>query len=116
MARLVQLEMPDGQLLWAMIEVPEGPSDAGVVDAVTEKLHGFNESLHTLATSVRSAVSGVRPDEVTVEFGLELAAGRTGVVAALVGGSGKAAFKVTLKWTSGGTELAPAAVASGAAD
>lgn len=103
-AQLLQLEMPDGQLMWAMIEMPDGPSDAGLTDVITEKLHGFNESLHTLATTVRSALATARPEEATVEFGLELAAGKTGVVAALVGGSGKAAIKVTLKWTSSGAD------------
>ncbi|MEV7815566.1 CU044_2847 family protein [Streptomyces flaveolus] len=47
---------------------------------------------------MRSAVAEARPDGISVEFGLELAAGENGIVAALVGGSGKVAFKVTLSW------------------
>lgn len=98
MSQLVQLEMPDGQLVWAMIEDSRGPSDAGIGEAVIEKLHGFHESLHALATNVRSAVAAAQPEEVTVEFGLELAVGKGGVFAALVGAGGTASTKVTLKW------------------
>ncbi|WOX20439.1 CU044_2847 family protein [Streptomyces solicathayae] len=107
-SQLVQLEMPDGQVLWATVAEDDGPSDSGLGDRLTEKLHGFHESLQVVATNVRDAVASARPDEVSVEFGLELAAGESGVVAALVGGSGKAAFKVTLTWNGVAEHAAPA--------
>ncbi|MFI8520847.1 CU044_2847 family protein [Streptomyces sp. NPDC085481] len=97
-SQLVQLEMPDGQVLWATVAEEDGPSDSGLGERLTEKLHGFQESLQVVATNVRDAVASARPDEVSVEFGLELAVGSEGVMAAVVGGSGKAAFTVTLTW------------------
>jgi hypothetical protein len=100
MSELVQLEMPDGQFVWAMIEPLHGPSDVGVAEAVVEKLHGFHESLCALAVNARSAVAAAKPHEATVEFGLELSVGKDGVFAALVGAGGKAAVKVSLKWTA----------------
>jgi hypothetical protein len=102
MSQLVQLEMPDGQSVWAMVEAPDGPSDAGLGETAVEKLHGFQESLRALAANTRSAVAAAQPHEVTVEFGLELTVGKAGVFAALVGAGGKAAVKVTLKWVGGG--------------
>ncbi|MGW4984120.1 CU044_2847 family protein [Streptomyces mirabilis] len=101
----IELAMPDGQMVWAMVE-RQGPRDTGLGDQVAQRIEGFQESLHAVAANVRAAVATARPDEVGVEFGLELAAGKHGVVAALTGVGGKAAFKVTLKWTA--TALVPA--------
>ncbi|MEV7215463.1 CU044_2847 family protein [Kitasatospora cineracea] len=102
MQQLIELAMPDGQAVWALVDGPSGPRDTGLGEQLGTRLEGLQESLHAVATNVRSAVAAARPDEVSVEFGLELAAGRGGVVAALTGVGGKATFKVTLKWTSGG--------------
>ncbi|RPE36815.1 CU044_2847 family protein [Kitasatospora cineracea] len=102
MQQLIELAMPDGQAVWALVDGPSGPQDTGLGEQLATRLEGLQESLHAVATNVRSAVAAARPDEVAVEFGLELAAGRGGVVAALTGVGGKATFKVTLKWTSGG--------------
>ncbi|MFI8301465.1 CU044_2847 family protein [Streptomyces nigra] len=107
MSQLVRLQMPDEQVIWATVDEGDGPSDSGLGEQITEKLEGFQESLRTVASNVRSAVAEARPDGISVEFGLELAAAETGIVAALVGGSGKAAFKVTLNWS--GAPAAPAA-------
>jgi hypothetical protein len=101
--QLVELAMPDGQTVWAMVE-RQGPRDTGLGEQVTQRIEGFQESLRTVAANVRAAVATARPDEVGVEFGLELAAGKHGVVAALAGVGGKAAFKVTLKWTAPGPD------------
>ncbi|MFE2348601.1 CU044_2847 family protein [Kitasatospora cineracea] len=102
MQQLIELAMPDGQAVWALVDGPSGPRDTGLGEQLATRLEGLQESLHAVATNVRSAVAAARPDEVAVEFGLELAAGRGGVVAALTGVGGKATFKVTLKWTSSG--------------
>ncbi|WP_053740739.1 CU044_2847 family protein [Streptomyces sp. NRRL WC-3618] len=73
----IELAMPDGQMVWAMIE-RQGPRDTGLGDQVAQRIEGFQESLHAVAANVRTAVATVRPDEVGVEFGLELAAGKHG--------------------------------------
>ncbi|MFE1322546.1 CU044_2847 family protein [Kitasatospora phosalacinea] len=102
MQQLIELAMPDGQTVWALVDGPSGPRDSGLGDQLATRLEGLQESLHAVAANVRSAVAAARPDEVSVEFGLELAAGRGGVVAALTGVGGKATFKVALKWTADG--------------
>ncbi|WP_431676343.1 CU044_2847 family protein [Kitasatospora sp. KL5] len=109
MPQLVQLAMPDGQVIWASVEGPGGPRDTGLGDRIAEKVEGFQEALRAVAGNVRDAVEAVRPDEVCVEFGLELAAGKHGIVAAVAGVDGKATFKIALKWTHPPT--APAAPA-----
>ncbi|MGY0234394.1 CU044_2847 family protein [Longispora urticae] len=96
MRELVELEMPDGQVIWATVE-DAGPGDVGLLPGATT-LRGFAESLDSVATNVRAALAKAAPDETTVEFGLELAAGKNGVVAALAGVSGAATLKVTMTW------------------
>ncbi|MGW5481524.1 CU044_2847 family protein [Streptomyces sp. NPDC004008] len=95
----IELAMPDGQVVWAMVE-RQGPRDTGLGDQATQRIEGFQQSLHAVAENVRAAVATARPEEVSVEFGLELAAGKHGVVAALTGVGGKATFKVAMKWTA----------------
>ncbi|MFJ5557913.1 CU044_2847 family protein [Streptomyces sp. NPDC093250] len=107
--------MPDGQLMWVAVEGRGGPRDSGLGDQVVEKLEGFHQSLQAVAANVRTAVSAARPDEISIEFGLELAAGKHGVVAAVAGVGGKAAFKVTLKWGAQGLPE-PSSASSAAAD
>ncbi|MFG1807821.1 CU044_2847 family protein [Streptomyces sp. NPDC049040] len=99
MRQAVQLEMPDGHLLWATVD-EQGPTDSGLRDDLVDKLQGFQESVRAVAMNTRRAVAAARPDEVSIEFGMELAAGKDGLVAAIVGAGGTAAFNVTLTWTS----------------
>jgi hypothetical protein len=94
----MRLEMPDGKSVWAQVAEQRGPQDSGLREDVAEKLQGFTECLQSVATSTRNALAAVRPNEVSVEFGLELSAGKDGVVAALVGASGTATVNVTLTW------------------
>ncbi|MGW3819111.1 CU044_2847 family protein [Streptomyces sp. NPDC005046] len=108
MPKLVQLTMPDGQVMWATVEGAGGPRDSGLGDGIVERLEGFQQSLQAVASNVRSALAGARPEEISVEFGLELAAGKHGVVAAVTGVGGKATFKVTLKWSAEAVQNSPA--------
>ncbi|GIG59659.1 hypothetical protein Lfu02_40310 [Longispora fulva] len=100
MQELVELKLPDGQLIWARVEPDMSPRDVGLGSRLLT-LDGLEETLRAIATNVRSGLRAARPDETSVEFGLELAlGGQGGVVAALVGVGGKATIKVNLKWTA----------------
>ncbi|MEV0943659.1 CU044_2847 family protein [Micromonospora wenchangensis] len=106
MKELIQIELPDGQLAWAMIE-NDGVRDVAFGQRLLS-LSGLSETLTAVATNVRRGVAAVQPDEVAVEFGLDLEFGGAGLVAALAGTSAKAALKVTLTWSpaAAGTETA----------
>ncbi|MFI9175462.1 CU044_2847 family protein [Streptomyces lincolnensis] len=108
MSQLMQLTMPNDEVMWVTVEGRGGPRDSGLGEVIVERLEGFQESLNAVASNVRSALAGARPQEISVEFGLELAAGKHGVVAAVTGVGGKATFKVTLKWSE---QAAPTAQA-----
>ncbi|MFF3875253.1 CU044_2847 family protein [Streptomyces sp. NPDC001978] len=109
--RVARIELPDGTPVWARISgaeelaVPSGElsyTDTGFADRVEASV----ESLHSLVTGVARSLAGplraVRPDEVSVEFGIELTAKAGKVVGLLADGEAKAAITVTLTWTENG--------------
>ncbi|MFE2595420.1 CU044_2847 family protein [Streptomyces sp. NPDC059396] len=109
--RITRVEMPDGTPVWARIsgagelERPTGGltyADTGFGERVQARV----ESLHSVVTSVARSLAGplraVRPDEVSVEFGIELTAKSGKVVGLLADGEAKGTIKVTLTWNDGG--------------
>ncbi|WP_408649161.1 CU044_2847 family protein [Streptomyces herbicida] len=111
MTRVARIELPDGTPVWARISgaeelaVPSGElsyTDTGFAERVEASV----ESLHSLVTGVARSLAGplraVRPDEVSVEFGIELTAKAGKVVGLLADGEAKAGITVTLTWNGGG--------------
>lgn len=113
--RVARIELPDGTPVWARISGAEelayaeelSYTDTGFHDRVEASV----ESLHSLITGVARSLSGplsaVRPDEVSVEFGIELTAKAGKVVGLLADGEAKAALTVTLTWSGGPSEPGP---------
>ncbi|MHC5262549.1 CU044_2847 family protein [Streptomyces sp. UC4497] len=113
--RVARIALPDGTPVWARISgaadelgVTEGElsySDTGITDRVEASV----ESLHALVTGVARSLArplrAVRPDEVSVEFGVELTAKAGKVVGLLADGEAKAGIKVTLTWNEGPPDL-----------
>jgi hypothetical protein len=96
---LVRVELPDNELIWAVVE-GSGSQDVGF-GPPRQVLSGLTETIRGIAGNVRQAVRDAAPDEFSVEFGVELAMGKEGLVAALVGIDGTASIKVTVAWKSG---------------
>lgn len=112
--RVARVALPDGTPVWARISgtgelrAPAAPpgrlsySDTGF----TERVEAGVESLHSLITGVAQSLAGplraVRPDEASIEFGIELTAKAGKVVGLLADGEAKAAITVTLTWGTGG--------------
>lgn len=112
--RITRIEMPDGTEVWARISGAEelartgsGPSfaDIGAGD-IADRVQARVESLHGVVTSVARSLAeplrAVRPDEVSVEFGIELTAKAGKVVGLLADGEAKGSIKVTLTWHGDG--------------
>ncbi|GHJ00517.1 hypothetical protein TPA0906_23820 [Streptomyces olivaceus] len=87
-----ELPAPRGQLSF---------SDTGFA----ERVEAGVESLHSLVTGVARSLAeplrAVRPDEVSVQFGIELTAKAGKVVGLLADGETKAGITVTLTWNGG---------------
>ena len=97
MSELIEVEPPDGQIIWAHVAENAGPRDVGLRDHV-RKLKGLTEALQGVAQNLRDGLASIRPDDVTVSFGIEMVVGDDGLVAALAGVSGAATLTVTLNW------------------
>ncbi|MGW2086089.1 CU044_2847 family protein [Streptomyces sp. NPDC001880] len=118
-ARITRIEMPDGTEVWARISGAEeltqpgaGPSFADIgAGNIADRVQARVESLHGVVTSVARSLAeplrAVRPDEVSVEFGIELTAKSGKVVGLLADGEAKGSIKVTLTWNGGGPPLDP---------
>ncbi|MFB7501539.1 CU044_2847 family protein [Streptomyces sp. NPDC056161] len=109
--RVARIELPDGTPVWARISGAEelaAPSgELSYTDTgFAERVEAGVESLHSLVTGVARSLAGplraVRPDEVSVQFGIELTAKAGKVVGLLADGEAKAAVTVTLTWTGDG--------------
>jgi hypothetical protein len=110
--RVARIQLPDGTPVWARISGAEelsAPSSGGLSYTDTgfaERVEASVESLQSLITGVARSLSGplraVRPDEVSVEFGIELTAKAGKVVGLLADGEAKAAITVTLTWNGDG--------------
>jgi hypothetical protein len=98
---MIQVRLPSGQTVWA--NVAGGPADVGATDAIKDlPVEELRDTIEGVSQSVVEAVEGAFPDEVSVEFGLELAVKTGKLVSVLAEASGKASLKVTLTWNSSG--------------
>ncbi|MFF5335189.1 CU044_2847 family protein [Streptomyces sp. NPDC013181] len=115
-SRITRIELPDGTPVWARISGAEeltgrspggGPTytDTGFGD-FADQVQARVESLHSVVTGVARSLAvplrAVRPDEVSVEFGIELTAKAGKIVGLLADGEAKGAITVTLTWNGGG--------------
>lgn len=96
MQDLVRVELPDGQFVWARVDV-SGPRDVAF-QRTPQVLKGLTETVRGVAANVRDGLRGLNPDEITVEFGVELAMADGGLVAALAGAKVNSSIAVTLGW------------------
>lgn len=123
--RIARIELPDGTPVWARISGAEelqprprpgeyadsggapgagtgGYEDSGFFsDRVLGRMESLNGLVQGVTRSLADALRAARPDEVSVQFGIELS-GRSGtVVGLLADNEAKAAINVTLTWQGG---------------
>ncbi|MER5395323.1 CU044_2847 family protein [Streptomyces sp. NPDC002599] len=112
--RIARIEMPDGTPVWARISGADELEDPGGELSLTdvgfaERIEAQVESLHAVITGVARSLAAplraVRPDEVSVEFGIELTAKAGKVVGLLADGEAKAGITVTLTWNGAPPDL-----------
>ncbi|WFB85914.1 MULTISPECIES: CU044_2847 family protein [Streptomyces] len=108
--RVARVVLPDGTPVWARISgAAELPAPRGQLSfsdtGFAERVEAGVESLHSLVTGVARSLAeplrAVRPDKVSVQFGIELTAKAGKVVGLLADGETKAGITVTLTWNGG---------------
>ncbi|MFF4157543.1 CU044_2847 family protein [Streptomyces sp. NPDC001678] len=83
-------------------------TDSGAARRVANMAGGLADTVRGVAESVRMGLVAARPDEVSVEFGIELSAKAGQVISLIADGESKASITVTLRW-DGRREDRPAA-------
>ncbi|MCQ4042835.1 CU044_2847 family protein [Streptantibioticus rubrisoli] len=107
--RVERIELPDGTEVWARLSGPvlaDGDDDGGygdyedvgALDGVVARVQHLRGLITGVAASVRDAAAQAAPDEVSVEFGVELAVKSGAIVSVLADGESRAALTVTLTW------------------
>ncbi len=107
---VTRIHLPDGTPVWARISdagaLGQGAdhrpgstyADTALGDQVAARVESMRGLISGVAASVASGLRAVRPDEVSVSFGIELSASPGRVVALLADGEARAAITVTLTW------------------
>ncbi len=102
MSRLLQVELPNGQVIWARVAT-EGPADVGTSDVVRKlRLDDLRETVAGVTHSVAKAIENLRPDQVSLEFGIELAVKTGKLTSVLAEGSATGNLKLTMSWNADG--------------
>jgi Trypsin-co-occurring domain 1 len=93
--------LPNGAEIWAEAQ-GVGPKEAEVVGFDDLKgalsLDSLRAAIEGMGTLALDALEKIKPDGLSVEFGLELAVDNGQITALWVKGSGKANLKITLSW------------------
>jgi hypothetical protein len=112
-SEVVPVTLPSGQTILARVQI-EGPVDVGARTALRKlAVTDLRETVEGVTQSVAQALRRVQPDEVSVEFGVELAVKTGKLTSVLAEGEGKASIKLTLTWSSGDALRASAMTADG---
>lgn len=92
MSEPVRLQLPDGQVIWARVRLDDGPADVAWRDSpALARLDDLPDTVRAVATSVREALTTVKPRQVSVEFGIELAVKSGKVISVLTEAQGEPA-------------------------
>lgn len=82
-------------------------SDAGTAGLADRlDLQGVSDTVKVIAHQLKKAWADAKPDEATIEFGVDVTLKSGKLTGVLVDGEAKAALKVTLTWKSSGDSLA----------
>jgi Trypsin-co-occurring domain 1 len=97
---IVEVGLPDDGALLVRAE-RVGAEDDGPSDVSLREFLSFSDvsaAIRGIAKEVHSAVQAVRPEVVTVEFGLDFGLKGSHLLALLVDADSKASIRVRLEW------------------
>jgi hypothetical protein len=100
MSGLLRIVLPTGQQLWANVSA-DGPADVSLPQAIHKlDLEDLRNTIEGVAQSIHAAVESVRPDQLSLEFGVELAMKTGKLTSVLAEVSGSASLKITMSWNT----------------
>jgi hypothetical protein len=111
MSEIARVMLPSGDLIWVRVQAAApaatgergGAADVGLGERIAPavealRLPGFAETVRGVVISVRQALDEHRPDSLSVEFGIEIAARAGALLSVLAEVGGTAQVKVTASW------------------
>jgi len=102
-SRPVQVQLPTGEIIWAKVAV-DGPQNVAATGLHQLDMDELGRTVQGLSASIHQAVASVLPDEVQVEFGLELTLKSGKLISVLAEAGATASVKVILGWTGDKTD------------
>lgn len=97
----MRVKLPSGEVIWTRVaEREDVPVDVGF-DDVIHHLDDLGETIRGVSRSVRASLAKVRPDNTTIEFGVELSFKSGKLISVLAEAGGRATLSVTLSWGQG---------------
>ncbi len=105
----MEVRLPTGEVVWARVAVDDdGPVDVGFADKIGAlELEGLTETVRGVAGTIRQGLRHAQPDDVTVEFGIEISGKSGKLVSVLAEAGAKATLKITLSWKGAVTRAEP---------
>jgi len=97
-AEIVEVMLPDGQIIHARLPGTDEVRDIGFDKARALVLDGLQNTVRAIVDNLHPVLERHAPDEVGVEFGLELAARSGKVVSVLAEASATSSIKIQLTW------------------
>jgi hypothetical protein len=101
-SKSLQVELPTGEVIWAQVAV-DGPQNVASGGLQRLDVEDLGRTVRGVSATLRAAVDDLVPDEVQVEFGLELALKSGKLVSMLAEAGATASVKVTLAWKGDAT-------------
>lgn len=113
MTKLIQIQMPTEQVIWAQATT-DGPSNVSAT-SVLQRLdpEELRSTIHAVSESLRQALEQLAPNEVSIEFGLEFVLKTGKLTSVLAEASGAASVKVAVTWKNDGHNPGSAAPGNG---
>lgn len=95
--KLVPVELANGEQIWARVSV-DGPSNVSASGLLRLDQEELRSTIRSVGDTLWDAVTPLKPDEVAIEFGIELALKSGKLTSLLAEASGAASVKVSLTW------------------
>lgn len=96
-SRPVQVQLPTGEVIWAKVTV-DGPQNVASTGLQRLDVEELSRTVRGLSASLHQAVDSLMPDDVEIEFGIELALKSGMLISMLAEAGATASVKVTLGW------------------
>jgi hypothetical protein len=108
MAKLVHVELPSGQIIWAHV-TRDGPADVRLSKALQKlSINDLRDTIEGVVQTFATALEGLAPTEVKLEFGLQLALKTGRLTSVLAEAAGTGSVRVSVSWAVGRPAVADA--------